>query len=72
MPTFLLHTVKGLTLIEAKYMPVVEISAANPQGYVNPYNCGFGNNFMLTFGNAGILGSRWLLPLPLKHWNNLT
>ena len=55
---------KGLTLIEAKYMPKVEVSTENPLGYVNPFDCGFSRNFVHTFGEPGMLLARWLLPLP--------
>ena len=57
MPTVLLHVVRGLTLIEAKF------SAPGGSHYVNPYNLGIELNFLMTFGKSGN-GLRWLLPLP--------
>ena len=57
MPTVLLHVVRGLTLIEAKFV------AQGGNAYINPYNLGIENNFLATFGKSGN-GLRWLLPLP--------
>ena len=61
MPTVLLHVVRGLTLIEAKF------SAPGGSHYVNPYNLGIELNFLMTFGKAGN-GLRWLLPLPKEEF----